>query len=486
MSPLDRRGRWIAAAILILLALGSLRDLARLGDALPWRTMDDFPDFYCAGAALNEGRSPYTYEPLHGCEHRVNVGAGFRAALFAANPAVAVPAPQPPYDFPPFMALAHLPIGDARAIDAIAIVLSVALCALALAGMGVPFDLALASLALSAGYAELNTGQIVPFALLALVLCGFALERGRERLAGVAAALVAIEPTVGVPVVLATLLFVPRARWPLLATVAILALTALALVGPAGLLAYFALVLPAHALSELHFPFQYGSTYLLTYLGVPAAAVRPVGAFVYVAGLAAGLWLAPRAARALRVPAMLAFLPAMVAVAAAPFLHQEELALAIPAALLLATRSAGARRTLATIALCVLSIPWIAVWGIKRLFLASLFVCAVILLRLRIEIRAAILILCALAAGIYAFEIHSPQLPTPAPSALRSYAPNELVQAAWRDYTQARATPDVLWLIVKIPSWAALLALLGIAVAVVRDQTETTADPFEPSISRRI
>ena len=67
--------------------------------------MDDFPDFYCAGWALDRGANPYTYEPLHTCERRVNVGDTFRGQLFARNPWVAFPAPLPAYDFFPFMAL---------------------------------------------------------------------------------------------------------------------------------------------------------------------------------------------------------------------------------------------------------------------------------------------------------------------------------------------------------------------------------------------
>lgn len=82
---------------LFFLALGAavLRDLARIGPDLPWRVMYDFPDFYCAGAAFDGGANPYTDEPPRTCEHRVN-----RKPSLQANPSVAIPAPQPPYDFP--------------------------------------------------------------------------------------------------------------------------------------------------------------------------------------------------------------------------------------------------------------------------------------------------------------------------------------------------------------------------------------------------
>ncbi|MFZ1019198.1 MAG: hypothetical protein WAN39_15165, partial [Candidatus Cybelea sp.] len=159
----------LPALLLVVLGAFALRDFARLGEALPWRTMDDFPDFYCAGSALDQGASPYTYEPLRTCEHRVNAGATFRGRVFAANPALAIPAPQPPYDFPPYMLLARVPFAQARVVQAVAIVAAVAAAAVALAALGVPPSVAGAMLLLSTLYASLRTGQIVPFALLALV-----------------------------------------------------------------------------------------------------------------------------------------------------------------------------------------------------------------------------------------------------------------------------------------------------------------------------
>ncbi len=486
MNEHDRRVRLVVGVLLAVLAIAALRDLARLGDALPWRNMDDFPDFYCAGDALDRQMSPYFYEPLHACEHRVNAGETFRGKLFARYPAVAVPAPQPPFDFPPFMALAHMPFGTARIVYAVAIIVAVATVAAGLAALGVPLDLALASLVLSAGYVQLNSGQIVPFALLALVLCGLALARGRDAIAGFLAALTAIEPTIGLPVVIAVLLFVPKARWTIAVTAVLLGGIALELVGLRGLSLYLTQVLPAHAVSELRFPFQYSSTYVLTYVGAPLELARSLAALLYVLGVTAGVWLAPRVARTLDSRTLLVFLPALFAVSAAPFLHQEELALAIPAALVLATRTRGREQVVAAIALCVLSIPWIVVWSAKPLFLASIFVCAVILLRLRIDGRVTLTTLCALAAAIYVFELHSPQLPLPSATALRVYAPDEIVQAAWRDYAQARATNDPLWFVVKLPAWASLLAFVALAALHARNHRAGATTPLGDSISRRI
>jgi len=444
-----------------LLAIASLRDVGRLGEALPWRTMDDFPDFYCAGWALDRGADPYRYEPLHTCEHRVNAAESFRGRLFASRPGVAVPAPQPPFDFAAFMVLARLPFAGARGIDAAAILLAVALCVAALASLGVAWELAVAAFLLSTAYAELNTGQIVPFALLALVLAGLALARRRDALAGPLAALTAIEPTAGLPVIAAVLLFVPRARPATVATLLALAATSVAIAGPRGMLEYLAQVLPAHAASEVHFPFQYSFTYAAAYLGLTPFAAQVVGSISYLALAVVGLVLARPASAALQRRELLVFLPALCAVTGGAFLHQEELCFAIPALLVFATTIRGRYQAVTAIALCVLAIPWIAVWGAKQLFLASLFVCAAILFATRIDWRAGVGAFCAIAALLYALELAPPHLPVPSLPA--AYAPSALVQTEWRDYAEGRSTEDPLWFAVKLPTWAALLAALAIA-----------------------
>jgi hypothetical protein len=459
--------RFVLLLILLAIGVAGARDFSRLGAALPWRTMDEFADFYCAGLAFDRGTSPYTYEPLHACEHRFNTGQSFRGKLFAGNPAIAVPAPQPPYDFAPFMALARANYSAARAIDAAAIVLAVALSALALSAIGIPLGLSVAVFALSTGYVELNTAQIAPFALLALVLCGLALERGRDRLAGVLAALTAIEPIVGLPVIIATFVFVPRARWALAATVAGLLALAGAIAGPNGFLEYLAAVLPAHSQSELLFPFQYSLTSALATLGVSSTVARVAGAASYLLLLATALVIAPRTSALLRRRAMIVFVPALCCVIGGTFLHQEELCFAIPAVTLLAWETTGRQRAVATVALCLLAVPWIAVWGAKQLFLASLLVVATILTELRLGLRTSLITFGAIAAAIYCFELAPPRLPVPA-SMPAIYAAGELVSLEWRDYTALRSTHDPLWFAIKVPAWGALLASLAIAASISR------------------
>jgi hypothetical protein len=473
VTGLAPRRRLILGIVLLLLGVAAVRDLAHLGDALPWRTMADFPDFYCAGMALDTGASPYTYEPLHTCEHRVNTGQAFRSAFFAANPALAVPAPLPAYDFLPFMALARFAPAEAAVWDAAAILTAVLIGALALWRLGLSLALVAAALALSTAYMELNTGQVVPFAFLALALCGLAIARGSYRVAGVLAVFTAIEPVLGVPVVVATLLFVPRARWSVAICAALFAAVALRVAGAPALVQYVTDVLPAQAASELHFPFQYSLTYLLAYVGLPQSAAALAGALSYILTFGVGLALAPAASRRFARPELIVFIPALCCVLGGTYLHPEELCFAIPALLVLASATRGISRAVLALALCALAVPWILVWGAKQLFLASVFVCAVILLQLRIDLKVAVPSLCMIALAIYAFELHPPRLPV-VRAAPQAYAASALVQDEWRYYAQQRATGDPLWLAIKVPTWAALLAGILVAARSLRRHSVST------------
>jgi hypothetical protein len=289
--------------------------------------------------------------------------------------------------------------------------------------------------------------------------------------------LTAIEPVVGVPVALAMLFYVPRSRAAVLATATIFAVIAVVTVGPAALWEYVTRVVPAQASSEIHFPFQFSLTYALARAGVSAAVARAAGSLSYLVLLALGLWLAPRAARILRRRELIVFLPAFCCAVAGPYLHQEELCLALPALLVLAVATTGRARTVFAIALCVLSVPWILVWGIKQLFLASLFCCSVILWQLRIFRWPAIAAFCAIAATIYAFELRPPHLPVPSASVKQTYAATSLVQDEWRVYAEQRSTSDLLWFAIKVPTWAALLTTLIVT-------TRLSLRPAQPSSPR--
>jgi hypothetical protein len=457
-SRVERPARMTARKIVLIFAFGllgiaALRDFARIGDALPWHRLYDFQDFYCAGEAVDRHADPYRYEPLHSCEHRLNKSDAYRR-----DPNRIVPAPIPPYDLPAFELAARIGFPAARTIDAIAIVLAVAVAILGLALIGIPFELALPALVLPAGYLLLDAGQIVPFALLALVLCGVALAQGRNALAGALAALTMIEPHLGLPVWLSVMLLVPRSRPAAVVTGVLMAVAGVLVVGLPGAIEYLSGVLPAQAAAEAGYAYQYSLTYLLVTAGLPQGVALAAGQLSYVALLAVGIWLGSRLATTLQRRELVAYLPAACSVVGGAYVHMVDLAIAVPAALVLATYSRGASRTIATLALCLLAVPWIDVWITKKLFLSSLFVVAAILVRQGLTPAVSIGAFTAIAAAIYCFELWPPA-PFAALTAMAT-RPGDLAQQAWRAYVIALRTAPLPWLAIKIPTWAALGGLL--------------------------
>jgi hypothetical protein len=455
----ERAARMTARKIVLIFAFGllgiaALRDFARLGDALPWHRLYDFQDFYCAGEAVDQHADPYRYEPLHRCEHRVNQSQAYRL-----DPNRIVPAPIPPYDLPPFEMAARVGFPAARTIDAIAIVLAVAISIVGLASIGIPLDLAALALIFPAGYLLLDAGQIVPFALVALVFCGVALAQRRNAIAGVLAALTMIEPHLGLPVWIAVVLLVPRSRPAAVVTGVLLALAGVLIVGPGVAIEYIGQVLPAQATAEAGYAYQYSLTYLLVNAGLPQGAALIAGQLSYMAMLAVGIWLGSKLARALQRQELVAYLPAACGVIGGAYVHMVDLAIAVPAALVLATCSRAASRTIATLALCLLAVPWIDVWITKKLFLSSLFVVAAILLRQGLTPALSIGAFTAIAAAIYCFELWPPA-PFAALTQMTPPRPGDLAQQAWRAYVLGLRTVPLPWLAIKVPTWAALWGLL--------------------------
>jgi hypothetical protein len=469
--------RLVLGLVVTVLAVIAVRDLARLGDAAPWRQMYDFDVFYCAGNALDQHRNPYTYEPVHTCEHAVSP-----LKVIQNDPALAMPALQPPYAFPPFMALARLNFAQAKIVYGMAIVAALIASVLALARTGVPLDVAAIALLLPAGFVELEAGQIVPFALLFLVLCGASLARRRDALAGICAGLTAIEPHLALPVALALLFFVPKARAALIATLACLGAVGLIVTGPTVAADYVFHVVPLQAASEIGFPYQYSLAFLLSEIGVPASLALALGTASFGAFVALGLWIAPRLARSLGRRELIAFLPAATAVMGGVYVHAVELCFAVPVATVLAVTLRGWKRNLSAAALCALVVPWIAVWSIKKLFALSVLLCIVLLVRLQIDPAFAAATIAALAAIIYVFELRPPTLPDAFRSAAH-FAGGELSEIEWKAFVETLRTPDRHWLAIKLPTWAALLAVLGAAIAQLRSPQDQSSDA---STARRI
>jgi hypothetical protein len=439
---------------LTLLGIAALRNLAHLRNEFPWHVMYDFPDFYCAGVALDHARSPYTYELLRTCEHLYS-----HSVRFQRDPALAIPAPLPPYDFPALSALGKLDFVEARTVAAVVITAAVLFSALLLWRLEIPLDVALLALALP-GFQELYAGQIVPLALLSVALTGWALARRYDALAGVFAVLTFIEPHLGASVVLSTITFVPRARLTVITSGSTLAFICIAF-GPQSLGTYLAKVLPGQAMAEVGFPPQYSLSFVLQALGTPDKTAVLLGSLSFCVMVVAGLLLAPSVARALQRRELLAFIPAATAVMGGVYVHGVELCLALPAAVVLACRMKGLAQAFAAAAVCFLTIPWITAWTLKELFLASTYACAMLLYRLRVTKKVSIAIISIAISALLVLEQLPPRLPCPPGLPADSYGLETLVQSEWHAFVEGIRTHDPLWLAIKVPGWVGLAALLA-------------------------
>ncbi|MBV9027828.1 MAG: DUF2029 domain-containing protein, partial [Candidatus Eremiobacteraeota bacterium] len=300
--------------------------------------------------------------------------------------------------------------------------------------------------------------------LIALVGCGVALRRGQHVLAGALAAVTLVEPHLGLPVWIATLVWRPRSRVAALISAAALLGVGLAVAGPTAFAEYLSRVLPAQAAAEHSYVYQYSLTYLLATLGVPQSWALLLGDLSYAATLAIGVWASARVALALRRPEMIAFVPGACSVIGGPYVHMVDLAVAIPAALVLAVVLPARTNLAAALALALLAVPWIPAWITKKLFLAVLGVVTLLLWRLRVAAAPLAMGVGAIALVLYALELFPPA-PLAGQTAGR-FAPSDLAQSAWAAYVAQLGHPSALWLVVKIPTWIGLGTLLALFIRV--------------------
>lgn len=360
MSPKRRRLFLLSALVLALpLGVASMSSFVRPGVATPVTNPADFRAFACAARVLATGGDPYRTEPLRGCEQ-----AAARAFGLQMFDGLVLPAPLPPYALALFAPLGLLPFPAASLLWFVISIAAVALGSIALVRLGgLPVGVAVLAMLGAAGYVSLPLGQIVP--LIVALLCGaaLALRSGRVATAAVLCALTTIEPHVGLPACLALFVCEARARRALLACAVVALAASLWLAGPAVCLEYVRDVLPAHARSQVgQFGVQYSLTALLYALGADGGAALAAGSLSYVAMVAAGIVLARVLAARYDDAAFVVLLPPAFALVLGTFVHLAQIAVAVPAvALLIAHARAGGPRRLAYAALFALAVPWGAI-----------------------------------------------------------------------------------------------------------------------------
>jgi hypothetical protein len=305
----------------------------------------DFNAFYCAARTLSAGANPYSYEPLHACEHE---------HWRRTTPSSIVPAPLPPYALALLVPIASLPYAQAAVLWFILLVAAalvmiwavIELTNLPFLAVGIPIVIAVL-------LQSLPTGSLAPIPLALLSGAAVTLTCKQWNLTALLLALACIEPHVAGPVLLATLLLVRemRVRIALVAS-ALLLLSFVA--GGVGLSAqYFNSVLPAHAIFELGSVVQFGLSSMLHNFGVPDRAAIAIGAAQYACFVLLGILLA--ASLRHRIPAMVVLVPMALAVTGGVYIHLTQIAAVLPLAFVAASQT---RSAIAWAGIGLLTVPW--------------------------------------------------------------------------------------------------------------------------------
>jgi hypothetical protein len=431
-------------AVFIFAARFYVAGAARPGHAGPLTDPIDFSAFYCAGAVLAHHEDPYRSEPLRSCE-----GAAFARSRIGIVRYLVVPAPLPPYALALFSAVSFVPFRAACEALFFVSIASIAVSTLLIFRLSrVPLPFVAGAVIVSVGIGSLFVGQLVPVVLAALCASGLALRAGRPRAATCFALVTLLEPHVGLAAVLGLFVLDRRTRGPLVLGLALIASISFAAGGWPLNVEYLAQVLPAHARSEIgNFHAQYGLSSLLYALGAGSDTALRVGAASYVAMVAVGIALAKRLSREWNDISFAVLTPPACALVGGVFVHDHQMALALPFAFLLARYAE--RRALVFAAIAVLAVPWQSVF---ELFLSPYFPS---------HVRFA-----------------------PVPLLARVSGPSRFAEDVWRAWIVAEGAADgrtpLQMFLFKLPTWLAFFSL-GI---VTLDQVESPRPALRSLILR--
>lgn len=453
----------LAAVALLLAARGSVE-------------RQSFKAFYCAGVAVKERADPYRVEPLRACERRL--------APSDLPDGYVEPAPLPGYAMAPFGALAMFSPRLASLLFTALLVLAAVFSAWTLGEM-LPASRTAVLLAL-APLTLLNVayGEIVPFALAGICGTAFLIWRGRWFAAGLAVCVALIQPNVGLPAVVAVFLFVPRARIAVATGVASLALLSVVAIGFDRNVEYLTQVLPGMANAEIVAADQYNLPHLLLVAGLAPATAALLGKvwFVFIASF--GIITAGVLAVRRREPELLPLVPPAAALLFGIYLHDIQMLLALPAALMIASRMRGTTfRALGVIAVALLAAVWTQRAGAAAIVLDALAVGGAVYAVSTMKNRIAVAGFAGIAtvAGVVLLQRLQPPL-VAANMVTHGFhaAANDWASSAWAAYLRATPALTAPALLIKFPTWIGLLlvALCALRLAL---QAPTTREVDSPA-----
>ena len=265
---------------------------------------------------------------------------------------------------------------------------------------------------------------------------------------------------------LAVFLFAPRSRVAILLSAAFLAISSVAALGVTQNIAYFTQALPLMADAELVASDQYRLGHLLYAAGVSSTLAMLIAKVWFATMVAVGISLAGILAVRHRQLDLLPLLPPACVLFIGIYLHDIQMLLALPAALVIAARVRGdAFRALAAAGLALL----IAVWT-QRVARATVLIDAAgvaggLYAVLSAPAKRRIIVTSAGALVTVAFVIvlqhfQPPLLGTEMITRDFHSAGSDWAPIAWAKYL--RSTPALMSpaFLLKIPTWVGLLTIL--------------------------
>ncbi len=420
-----------------------------------------FKAFYCAGKAVAHREDPYRVEPVRACEH---ASAGTAMVDGAVEPA-----PLPGYALAAVALPSLLPARLAAILFALTVALAVALSALAVSRItGISPSVAFLAFTPLA-FINVAYGEIVPYSLLGLCGTAYALTREKYAAAAAFAALSVVQPTLGFAVIIALLLFVPRARVPMVVALAVLAVLSFAALGIHENLEYFVRVLPLQAESELDAADQYSLAHVLFVSGLGATASLMIARIAFSLAIVLGLVLARTLAQRTGRPAYLVLMPAALALLFGLYVHDVEILAVIPAVLLIAadarTRSSF---MLATVTLALLCVVWTQRLGTAWIVVNFITVLATVygVQPKRMPISTALLTAAVTLACLFAITRIAP--PPSGRTNVRAASVNakadEFAPSAWKDYIDGSPALVGARYAPAAPTWVGLTLLIFAAL----------------------
>lgn len=436
--------------------------------------MGDFKTFYCAAQVAYERGNPYDSAPLGRCEL-----LPAPRPLYVPKPGLVLPAPLPGYAIAAFVPFALMPFLPAAVlwflVLSVATLVSILLLVRIGAGDAWTIGVALAIPLIAISFV---LGQVVPVALLGVVLTAFAVQREASPatsamvVAGIALAFA--EPQAGVAVAIACALLGRRHALAVAVAVGLLAAVSLVSIGFHANLVYLREVVPAQLAAELPVYFQYSTSWIAAHLGMGASHAVDLGRLQWLAMLGITAAIA-RSAFAKRHPEGAVLAASALAVAGGPYLHLQHVALALPAALWLA-RNRQRESKLATVAVIALALPLLQFFLIAGRTPAALALALYLAVALWLGIvyggglrgglvscaaTACAILIAATAFAITGFGF-GPSAPTQAIA-------SQMAQASWAHFAALHyaASSPAVW-IVKAPTWLGLGAAAGGLIGLAR------------------